>query len=477
MSETTKFDSGKDWTFPELDDAYQKMKVIADEFGLTYYPNQIEIITSEQMLDCYSAVGMPVNYSHWSFGKQFVAEQEKYKRGLMGLAYEIVINSSPCIAYCMEENTMMMQCLVIAHACFGHGSFFKNNVQFKQWTDAESIIDYLTYAKNYIAECEDKYGPKAVELVIDAAHSLRHQGVDRYKRPVALSKAKQTQLIKDRVKYDEEQFNDIWRTIPTTKTSTAVDKKKFPEHPEENLLYFIEKHAPNLEAWKREIIRIIRKIAQYFYPQGLTQVMNEGCATFWHYHIIEEMYKRGHVTQGFMLEFYQSHTGVVNQRPLASFNPYALGFAMLMDIKRICLDPTDEDREWFPSFAGSKDWIKQIHFACHNFKDESFIMQYLSPKVMRDMQMFNILDDDDNPEMKVEAIQNDEGYRKIREKLSDQQNRNNIIPCINVVDVDVWGDRSIMLEHYTNKRHILEEEDALKVLEQFAYLWGYAVVL
>ena len=27
----------------------------------------------------------------------------------MGLAYEIVINSNPCIAYLMEENSMMMQ--------------------------------------------------------------------------------------------------------------------------------------------------------------------------------------------------------------------------------------------------------------------------------------------------------------------------------------------------------------------------------
>ncbi len=45
----------------------------------------------------------------------------------MGLAYELVINSNPCISYLMEENTMAMQALVIAHACYGHNSFFKNN--------------------------------------------------------------------------------------------------------------------------------------------------------------------------------------------------------------------------------------------------------------------------------------------------------------------------------------------------------------
>lgn len=475
--EVVKFDAGKDWSFPQIDDAYGKMQKIAEEFGLSYYPNQIEIITAEQMLDAYAAVGMPIYYSHWSFGKQFVAEQESYNRGYMGLAYEIVINSNPCISYLMEENTMMMQCLVMAHACFGHNSFFKNNVQFTQWTDAEAIIDYLAFAKKYIAECEEKYGPDEVERVLDAAHSLRMQGVDRYKRPPSLSKDKAKQQIKDRLAYDEANFDDIWRTIPTGDKKEKEKEKKFPESPEENLLYFIEKHAPNLEEWKREILRIVRKIAQYFYPQMLTKVMNEGHATFWHYNIINRMYEEGLVTEGFMLEFYQSHTGVVAQRAMREFNPYALGFAMLQDIKRICMDPTEEDIRWFPNFAGNKDWIKTCHFAAYNFKDESFIMQYLSPKVMRDFQMFNLLDDDDNPDVRVQAIQNDEGYRLIREKLSDQQNANNFIPYINVVNVDVWGDRSMTLEHYTNKRNVLEEEDAMDVLKHLAFLWGYKVIL
>jgi spore cortex formation protein SpoVR/YcgB (stage V sporulation) len=35
--------------------------------------------------------------------------------------------------------------------------------------------------------------------------------------------------------------------------------------------------------------------------------------------------------------------------------PYALGFAMFQDIKRICQSPTEEDRYWFPDIAGS-DW-------------------------------------------------------------------------------------------------------------------------
>ena len=68
-------------------------------------------------------------------------------QGMQGLAYEIVINSNPCISYIMEENTATMQTLVIAHAAFGHNHFFKNNYLFRQWTDADGILDYLEFAK------------------------------------------------------------------------------------------------------------------------------------------------------------------------------------------------------------------------------------------------------------------------------------------------------------------------------------------
>ena len=133
-------------------------QVARDELGLDVYPNQIEVITAEQMLDAYSSVGMPLFYKHWSFGKHFAFQEASYRKGLMGLAYEIVINSSPCISYLMEENTATMQTLVIAHAAFGHNHFFKNNYLFKQWTDADGILDYLEFAKRYVAHCEERHG-------------------------------------------------------------------------------------------------------------------------------------------------------------------------------------------------------------------------------------------------------------------------------------------------------------------------------
>ena len=190
-----------DWTFELIETYFDEIKKTAQGFGLDTYPVQLELISAEQMLDAYASVGMPVNYRHWSFGKQFISSEKNYRRGHMGLAYEIVINSDPCIAYLMEENTMPMQALVMAHACFGHNSFFKGNYLFRMWTDASSIIDYLVYAKSYIAECEERHGLDAVEEVLDACHALMHYGVDRYRRPQKISLVEEELRRKDREAY------------------------------------------------------------------------------------------------------------------------------------------------------------------------------------------------------------------------------------------------------------------------------------
>ena len=266
---------GSEWTFELLDLYDREIGRVAAHYGLDTYPRQIEVITSEQMIDAYSSVGMPVGYNHWSYGKQFLSTQKSYKRGQMGLAYEIVINSSPCIAYLMEENTMTMQALVIAHAAYGHNSFFKGNYLFRAWTDAEGILDYLVFARNFIAECEQRHGDEAVENLLDSCHALMNHGVDRYKRPAKLSMAKEQARQIEREAYLQSQVNDLWRTLPSRQEAEKESKTiRFPSEPQENLLYFIEKNAPRLEPWQREIVRIVRKIAQYFYPQRQTQVMN-----------------------------------------------------------------------------------------------------------------------------------------------------------------------------------------------------------
>ena len=470
-----------EWTFELIEQAHEEIRRVAKNFGLDTYPNQLEIISAEQMMDAYASVGMPVSYHHWSFGKHFLATEKSYKRGQMGLAYEIVINSNPCIAYLMEENSLTMQALVIAHAAYGHNSFFKGNYLFRAWTDAEAIVDYMVFAKNYIAECEQRYGIEEVELLLDSCHALQNYGVDRYKRPAKISLEKEHARQKEREAYIQSQINDLWRTLPRREEEAQEDVvHRFPPEPQENLLYFIEKYAPLLQPWQREIVRIVRKISQYFYPQRQTQVMNEGWATFWHYTILNQLFEEGIVGNGFMMEFLQSHTNVVYQPPITSphfngINPYALGFAMMRDIRRICEAPTDEDRAWFPDIAGS-DWLKTLDFAMRNFKDESFIAQYLSPKLIRDFHFFSVLDDDKNEKLYISAIHDESGYRHVRQQLADQYNLGDREPNIQVWSVNTHGDRALTLRHSQFQRRPLNQQ-AEEVLKHVTRLWGFDVHL
>jgi len=471
-----------EWSFPLLERFDREIGRIAHEvYGLDTYANQIEVIASEQMIDAYSSVGLPINYHHWSFGKQFVASEQNYRRGQMGLAYEIVINSDPCIAYLMEENTLPMQALVIAHACYGHNSFFKGNYLFRTWTSADAIIDYLVFARKYIAQCEERYGQEEVELLLDSCHALMNHGVDRYKRPAPLSLAKERERQEQREAYLQSQVNDLWRTLPLAdEDGNGEPEPRWPADPQENILYFIEKNAPLLEPWQREVVRIVRRISQYFYPQRQTQVMNEGWATFWHYTLLNRLYDEGFVSDGFMMEVLQSHTSVIFQPPFdvpyyGGINPYALGFAMMCDIRRICEAPTAEDREWFPDIAG-QDWLKVLDFAMRNFKDESFIAQFLSPRVMREMRFFAVNDDDREETLEISAIHEEAGYLALRQALADQYNLGSREPNIQVVNVDRRGDRSLTLRHSRYNRRPLGDS-VEEVLRHVRRLWGFDVRL
>ncbi len=489
--------SPAEWT-PELIETYHKeIARVAARYKLDTYPVQLEIITSEQMMDAYASVGMPNLYHHWSYGKQFLSTERSYKHGQMGLAYEIVINSNPCIAYLMEENTMTMQALVIAHAAYGHNSFFKGNYLFRTWTDAESIIDYLVFARNYITECEEQHGVQKVEECLDSCHALMNYGVDRYKHPRKRSLAQEEVRRQEREAHSQSQVNEIWRTLPRSKKARETLKAipRIPPEPEENILYFLEKNAPFLEPWQREVIRIVRKIAQYFYPQRQTQVMNEGWATFWHYTILNTMYDEGLLTDAFMMQFLHSHTNVVFQQDATDkhyggINPYALGFTMMCDIRRICeggtwekgiftpspADQLEEDRHWFPEIAGS-DWLTTLDHAMKNFKDESFILQFLSPKVMRDMHLFTLSDNDQEETYAVTAIHDDAGYQHIRETLAAAHDLSQRDPDIQVYEAHVRGNQGLTLRFTPKHRRQLETESMVETMLHVLSLWQRSVYL
>lgn len=88
----------------------------------------------------------------------------------------------------------------------------------------------------------------------------------------------------------------------------------------------------------------------------------------------------------------------------------------------------------------------------------------------------NALDDDREDTLRVSAIHDDTGFRKVREILSDQYNLGAREPNVQVWDVDLRGDRSLTLRHTPYRRRPLDTS-ADEVLRHVARLWGFTARL
>lgn len=254
----------------------EKIEMKAKAFGLDYYAQEFEIISFEDML-CYEAyVGMPSHYPHWSFGKSYEKLKTLYSYDLTGLPYEMVINSDPCIAYLMKDNSLVVQILTMAHV-YGHNDFFKNNRLFKHYTRAnlsvETFKNHATRIRSYIQD--PSIGYTQVEKILDAAHAVKLQWGD--------------------FDYNEDGES-------------------------ENLLLFIMKNG-NLEEWQKDILMIVAEESKYFKPQIETKIMNEGWASWWHYQILQSLNLPPHL----QLEFLKTHNSVIAPRQ-GAINPYYIGF-------------------------------------------------------------------------------------------------------------------------------------------------------
>jgi spore cortex formation protein SpoVR/YcgB (stage V sporulation) len=151
---------------------------------------------------------------------------------------------------------------------------------------------------------------------------------------------------------------------------------------------------------------------------------------------------------------------------------------MMQDIERIVSSPEDEDREWFPDIAGKGDVMGVLRDVWANYRDESFIGQFLSPRLMRHFRMFHLHDDpEERAGIRVDAIHDERGFRRVRRELARQHDVGFIDANIEVVDVDLAGDRRLILHHHVIKGSQLNETDTKRVLQHLADLWTYDVSL
>lgn len=251
-----------EYSISDLEKWNDKIEKVVQDVGLDYYPQEYEIIGYNEMLGYEAYVGMPSRYPHWSFGKSYEKNRTLYKYNLTGLPYEMVINSNPCLAYLMRENTLLLQILTMAHV-YGHNDFFKNNRLFKEGTDADYTIEMFKInadtIRGYIND--PSIGYERVERILDAAHAIKLQT----SRVVGLKRIseeeKRRRLLEGYAKkFEERNILDPYVEIQPPDTS------KIPLEPEDDVLYFIIKYG-HLQEYERNILEIVRRETSYFIPQ------------------------------------------------------------------------------------------------------------------------------------------------------------------------------------------------------------------
>lgn len=432
-----------EYTKKDLEKWNDKIEEIAKSDKLDYYQQEFEIISYEDMISYEAYLGMPSRYPHWSFGKSYEKIKSLYKYNLTGLPYEMVINSNPCIAYLVKDNTLLLQILTMAHV-YGHNDFFKNNRLFKQATDASYTLEMFKNHGNRIRSYIDdpSIGYDSVEKMLDAAHAIRYQ----ISRAIGEKKISNDEL-KKRIIEDYKEKTKRYSIIEPKKNIPLPDLSKVPLEPEDDLLYFIIQYG-DLSEWEKDILETVRAETEYFIPQIETKIMNEGWASYWHYKILNEL----HLPANLHLEFIKRHNDVI--APINGYiNPYYLGFEIYKDLE-------------------NKYGIEKLFEVRLLDRDQTFIRRYLTEELCNKLNLFEY--EKSGNEYLITEVPDEKGFEKIRNTLSDNAGMG-MIPNIRVVYM-LKRDKTLILEHVFDGRELNTKyaEETLKYIEN---LWGHNVIL
>lgn len=446
----------------------QDIAQVARGMGLDFYPVNFEIVPAEALYT-FGAYGMPVRFTHWSFGKAFYKMKLQYDLNLSRI-YELVINTNPAYAFLLEGNRLTQNKLVIGHV-YAHVDFFKNNHYFSR--TPKDMVERMGAHAERIHEYEIKYGRDKVEKIMDAVLAIQEH-VD-YRAHIGPQQKLENRLKLDRNVRDEgsackgkscanncsgniakgqgrrdsqkqtrrntvsSPYEDLWGDL------LENESEILPQQEFEDLLLYIINYAPGLEEWQKDIVSIVREESLYFFPQIETKIINEGWATFWHARIMREL----NLTDAETLEFAVMHSQVV-QPSRVGLNPYYLGVKIWEHLAK-----TKSDNYLFE--------LRETE------NDLSFIRNHLCRELVEDLNLFNY--------RKVGAhwqVTENE-WEKVRDNLVKQL-VNGGHPRIVVLERDYEGKGGLLLKH-CHEGMDLDIIYLEKTLTLVQFLWGKSVAL
>lgn len=427
----------------DLQEWNAKIEEKVKNFNLDYYPQEFEIIGYNEMIGYEAYVGMPSKYPHWSYGKAYEKNKTLYSLNLTGLPYEMVINSDPCLAYLMRENTLLLQILTMAHV-YGHNDFFKNNRLFKEGTKAHYTLEMFKLDAEIIRGYvnDPNIGYAKVEKILDAAHALKFQ----IPRVVGVKELTQEEIKANLMREYNRKIEGKY-ILDQDEEIELPDLSKIPLEPCDDVIGFIIKYG-SLEEWEKTILKIVKRETEYFMPQIETKIMNEGWASYWHYTILNSL----ELPEGLHFEFLKRHNDVIAP-VVGGLNPYYMGFKIFEDIER--------------------RYGKEKLFEVRSLeRDNSFIRKYLTQDLCEELNLFQYAKK--SFEFVIEEVSDEEGWKTIRDTLSSTCGLGGI-PYIRIIDLD-RKDGSLTLEHVFDGRE-LELLYAKETLKYLFDLWGRKVIL
>ncbi len=441
---------GRSYTLADLENWEAKISEKVQEFQLDCYPQEFEICDHVQMLSMMTYHGMPSHYPHWSFGKSFERTKTLYDYGVQGIPYEMVINSDPCIAGLMRDNSLCLQILTMAHV-YGHNDFFKNNFTFSH-TEADRVVArFKSHADRIRDYVEDpSIGQEGVENILDAAHALSFQ----CRRNQAIKRRDHEAQLELAIQSREEEKKEI----------TEPELHRFPLEPDENILLFIRDNNPRLAEWEKDLLTIVHEEALYFQPQMETKIINEGWACYWHREIMNSL----DLPSDIHMEFLVRHNQVVRPIP-GDINPYNIGLTLWDRIEEKLLGEArnynDDPQE--PDIREKLFEIREVD------RDTSFIRRFMDRETMEKLDLFEAAPE--REDWVIKRVSDEDNWKPVRDLLVESVGLG-AIPDIAVTDCDGDGARTLKLRHHFEGRE-LEATYAEKTLEHVYRLWGRKVML
>ncbi|AXF57698.1 SpoVR family protein [Salicibibacter kimchii] len=435
----------------QLEHKIEAITEIAEGFGLDFFPMRYEVCPAD-IIYTFGAYGMPTRFSHWSFGKQFHKMKVQYDLGLSKI-YELVINSNPCYAFLLNNNSLIQNQLIVAHV-LAHSDFFKNNYRFR--LTRQDMVESMGATAERIAAYEQEHGKQEVETFLDAVLAVQEH-VD----PSIIKRRPEKKQEKEESGPEPMPYADLWERDKPTNPQEKKKKQKFPAEPEKDIMWFIEENSLELDEWQRDIMTMMREEMLYFWPQMETKIMNEGWASYWHARIMREM----DLTSAEAIEFSQLNANVITPSK-TSINPYYLGLKIFEDIEERYDNPDEVMKERGVIPGGGRDKIFEVRAL---ETDQSFIRNYLTQAFVEREDLYVFAKKGNNYEVV------DKDWTNIRDELVASR-VNGGFPHLTVTDGDYLKAGELLLTHNYEGTE-LDVDYLEKTLPYIYQLWGRPVHL